>query len=88
MEESVKKYLSKIGREGGRKSRRLLSSETAKIMVKVRMAKRAFKEYYSSCFWSFDPELEITAKDIKWVAEQLMKNGNQAAWRTGRKLCQ
>jgi hypothetical protein len=58
----VKKYLSTIGRKGGLKSRRRLSSETARQMVLVREAQTAFRNFYSRCFWSFDPNY----KEERW----------------------
>jgi hypothetical protein len=84
---TVKKYLSAIGRRGGRKSRRTLDPSTARAMVKVREAKRAFRRFHSACFWSYRSDLQITAADVSWVAEQLMKCGNREAWRTGAQLC-
>lgn len=36
----VKEYLSKIGKKGGAKSRRTLTTEQAKAMVKARELKR------------------------------------------------
>lgn len=88
MNREVKNYMSKIGKKGGLKSRRSLSPETAKLMVKVRIAKKAYKKYYTKCFWSFDPDLVITSRDIKWVGQQLLKNGSMESWELGVKLCQ
>ena len=83
----VAKYLARIGARGGRKSRRTLDPDTARSMVKVREARRAFHRFRSICFWSCRPDLTIRAGDVPWVAEQLMKHGNRDAWRTGAKLC-
>jgi len=83
----VKRYLARIGSRGGRKSRRTLDPETARAMVRVREARRAFRRFRATCFWSCRPDLVITAADVPWVAEQLMKHGNREAWRTGAKLC-
>lgn len=87
MDNSIRHYLSEIGRTGGVKSRRKLDSKAARDMVRVREARRAFKRFYPSCFWSYSPEYKVTIKDVPWVAEQLMKNGNQTAWYVGAKLC-
>jgi hypothetical protein len=87
MNRILKSYLSEMGRRGGRKSKRQLDRATARSMVKVREAKRAFSCFYNQCFWSFDPEYEITAADVPWVAQQLMKNGGRNAWEKGAKLC-
>ena len=83
----VRRYLAEIGARGGRKSRRGLDAETARAMVRVREARRAFRRFRSTCFWSYRPDLEIGPKDVAWVAEQLMKHGNREAWRVGTRLC-
>ena len=87
MNPAVRKYLSDIGRKGGKKSKRSLDATTAKQMTRVRDAKRAYKKFFSQCFWSYDPDLEISESDISWVADQLMKNGNRQAWHAGVRLC-
>jgi len=83
----VNRYLARIGARGGRKSRRRLDPETARAMVKVREARRAFRRFRATCFWSYRPDLEIGVADVPWVAEQLMKHGNREAWRAGARLC-
>jgi hypothetical protein len=87
MDAAIKNYLSTIGRRGGRKSRRALAPETAREMVRIREARRAFRRFYSLCFWSYDPEYVITRNDVSWVAEQLKKNGNRNAWKAAIRLC-
>ena len=84
---SITRYLAAIGARGGRKSRRTLERETARDMVRVREARRAFRRFRVTCFWSYRPDLQINANDVPWVAEQLMKHGNREAWRIGTKLC-
>ena len=83
----VHEYLAMIGARGGRRSRRVLDPDTARRMVRVREARRAFRRFRSTCFWSHRADLVIGVDDIPWVAEQLMKNGNREAWRIGAKLC-
>lgn len=56
-------------------------------MVAVREARRAFRRFHASCFWSYRPDLEIGKDDVTWVAEQLMKHGDREAWTIGRSLC-
>jgi len=85
--DEVQRYLAEIGRRGGRKSRRVLEPETARDMVRVREARRAFRRFRALCFWSYRPDLEIRLEDVPWVAEQLMKHGNREAWRVGARLC-
>jgi len=82
----IAKYMARIGARGGRKSRRTLDPNTARSMVRVREARRAFHRFRALCFWSFCPDLTISAADVPWVAEQLMKHGNHDAWRAGAKL--
>ena len=86
MEKAVKTYLARIGRRGGKKSRRSLDPETARSMVRVREARRAFRRFRLQCFWSYAPDLEITMDDAPWVAQQLMKHGGVEAWRVGARL--
>lgn len=87
MEQSVKAYLAEIGRRGGRKSRRVLDSETARAMVRVREARRVYRRFHTECFWSFDPDYRIGPSDLAWVAEQLRKHGGRNAWEAAGKLC-
>ena len=84
---SIQKYLAAIGRRGGLKSRRTLDPETARNMVRVREARRAFRRFYADCFWSYRPDLVVGGEDVAWVAEQLMKHGTREAWLAGAQLC-
>jgi len=83
----IRRYLAEIGARGGRKSRRVLTPEAARDMVRVREARRAYRRFRASCFWSYAPDLTITAADVPWVAEQLMRNGDRAAYLVGARLC-
>jgi len=87
MDDVVKAYLRKIGSVGGKRSRRVLPSETARQMVRIREARRAFQKFKVSCFWSFDPNMIIRSEDIPWVIAQLRKNGDRTAWAAAERLC-
>lgn len=87
MKDAVRDYLAEIGRRGGAKSRRALDPETARAMVRVREARRAYRKYYASCFWSYDPGYVVETSDVAWVAAQLKKHGGRDAWRVAEKLC-
>jgi hypothetical protein len=87
MSTKIRKYLAAIGSRGGRKSRRTLDPETARRMVRVREARRAFRRFRTTCFWSVRPDFRVTQSDVPWIAEQLMKHGNREAWRIGARLC-
>jgi hypothetical protein len=56
-------------------------------MVAVREARRAFRAFHASSFWSYRKDLKITQADVPWVAEQLMKHGDREAWRVAARLC-
>lgn len=83
----IREYLAEIGRRGGCRSRRHLDSETARDMVRVREARRAFRRYRVRCFWFSPAELEIRLEDVPWVADRLMRYGDQEAWHIGARLC-
>ena len=87
MDSSTKACLAEIGRRGGRRSRRALDPATARRMVQVREARRAFRRLHARCFWSYDPDLKIGIDDVPWVAEQLRKHGGRAAWLLADRLC-
>jgi hypothetical protein len=87
MNEGLRRHLSELGRVGGRKSRRTLTTEQARALVRVREAGRAYREFHTQCFWSFDPARRITLGDVPWVAERLMTFGGQRGLELGARLC-
>jgi hypothetical protein len=87
MDPTIRDYLAEIGRRGGRASVRTLSPAQARAMVRVREARRAYRRFYSQCFWSYAPDLRITAADVPWVAEQLRRHGGREAWDVAARLC-
>ena len=82
---TISAYMSEIGRRGGLKSRRRLSSADARRMVAVREARRAFQRHRVDCFWSFR-DITITADAIPWVVEQLRINGGKDAWESAGRI--
>ncbi|MDP2954781.1 MAG: serine hydrolase [Longimicrobiales bacterium] len=64
MNETVRNYLAEIDRRGGKVSRRTLDPETARDMVRVREARRAFRRFWAICFWSYPRDLEIRRDDV------------------------
>ena len=87
MNSTIREYLAEIGRRGGSRSRRALDPETARAMVRVREARRAFRDFHATCFWSYRKDLLVGLADVDWVAETLRKNGDMRAWRVARRLC-
>ena len=84
---SVTEYLSSIGRKGGKKSRRILSVEDARKMVRVREARRAFRRFHSQCFWYLRPDMRVTLADVPEIARGLRQNGGRQGFLLAAKLC-
>jgi len=85
--DSFRSYLAEIGREGGRKSRRRLSSDEAKDMVRVREARRAFRKFYARCFWDCPPKMRPRRDDVTWIANRLREHGGREGWEVADRLC-
>ena len=83
----VREYLAEIGRKGGAKSRRRLSSEAARDMVRVREARRAFRRFYGRCFWHLREDLEVGLEDIPEVVRGLRQHGGREGFILAAKLC-
>jgi hypothetical protein len=83
----ISQYLSEIGRKGGRKSRRKLSSADARDMVRVREARRAFRRFHAQCFWYLREDLEISLDDIPEIVRGLRQNGGREGFLLAAKLC-
>ena len=84
---SVSEYLASIGRKGGTKSRRHLSTEEARNMVRVREARRAFRRYYAQCFWYLREDMEITLADVPEIVRGLRTNGGRQGYLLAARLC-
>ncbi len=85
--ENVRRYLSEIGRKGGARSKRHLSTEDARNMVRVREAKRAFREFHAQCFWSLRQDLPFTTDDIQEIVRGLRQNGGRRGFLLAARLC-
>ena len=83
----VRRYLAEIGRRGGVRSRRKLTSEQAHDMVRLREAKKAFKLFHTECFWYLDPNMKITIRDLPEIVRGLRANGGQRGFLLANKLC-
>lgn len=87
MDKAIIRYLAAIGRAGGKRSRRTLSSEAARRMVCIREAQRAFRTFHARCFWSSPADYRVRMEDLAWVAERLMTYGGREGWDLGMRLC-
>ena len=83
---ATRAYFAAIGRRGGKKSRRSLSQAQARQMVAIRLARSAYRNSHARCFWSYGRELQVTAKNASWVAEQLRRNGSLADWKIASRI--
>ena len=84
---TVSEYFSSIGRKGGSKSRRALSPEAARDMVRVREARRAFRNFYAQCFWYMPRDMNVSTADIPEVVRGLRQNGGRQGFLIADKLC-
>jgi len=84
---TIRDYLSSIGRKGGLKSRRRLSADDARDMVRIREAKRAFRLYRAQCFWYMPENLNITLADVPEIARGLRQNGGRQGFLLAERLC-
>jgi hypothetical protein len=85
---NVSAYLAEIGRRGGQKSRRHLSREDARRMVRVREARRAFREFHAQCFWFMRADMVVTLEDIPEIVRGLRLSGGRRGFLLAAKLCQ
>ena len=74
------------GRLGGHKSRRHLSPDQARAMVRIREARKLFRAYHARCFWWAPADLVITPERVAWVADHLRKHGGRLEWRLAARL--
>jgi len=82
----MRTYLAQIGSKGGKKSRRTLDPAMASRMVAVREVRKAFRDHYIDCFWSYKPEYLPSYADIPWVLDALMSEGNRAVFEKARRI--
>ena len=88
IQKELSAYFSALGRKGGAKSRRVLSSDEARQMVRIREARRIFKRFYAQCFWYMRPDLNITRENIPVLVRGLRQNGGRQGFLLAAKLCQ
>ena len=84
---AIKEYLAHIGRKGGTVSRRHLSGEAARNMVRVREARRAFHAYHAQCFWYLRDDMRITLDDVPEIVRGLKQHGGRKGFLLAARLC-
>ena len=83
----MSEYLAGIGRKGGKKSRRRLSSQKAKDMVRIREARRAFHTFHAQCFWYMPEDMKVKLEDVPEIIRGLRLNGGRRGFLLAAKLC-
>lgn len=86
MDDSVKKFMARIGSRGGKKSRRKLTPEQARRMVAVREAQKAYDRHRHEYFWYAKEGLTIKEEGVPFVIKGLMNEGNRAAFEKARRI--
>ena len=54
---------------------------------RLELARKAFKDFYAQCFWSYRPDAEITEEKISFVVRGLREHGGLAGYRVAAELC-
>ncbi len=87
MKRGVSEYLAEIGRRGGKKSRRHLSSERARDMVRMRELRRLFEleklieSYRVQCLWFLRPDyVPRTTNELLDVLDLIERYGDRTGY--------
>jgi hypothetical protein len=54
---------------------------------RLEQARRAFKEFYAQCFWSYRQDAEITEADIPWIIRELRYYGGARGYQAVAEIC-
>lgn len=54
---------------------------------RLELARRAFKEFYAQCFWSYREEATIGEEDIPWVIRELRHYDGAKSYQTVAEIC-
>jgi hypothetical protein len=65
----------------------LHASDAAARQRRLDLARKAFREFYAQCFWSYREDAEITEDKIPFVIRGLREHGGQAGYRIAAELC-
>jgi hypothetical protein len=63
------------------------ASDTAARQRRLELARKAFKEFYAQCFWSYREDAEITEDKIPFVIRGLREHGGLAGYQIAAELC-
>lgn len=63
------------------------TSDTAARQRRLELARKAFKEFYAQCFWSYREDAQITEDKIPFVIRGLREHGGLPGYRIAAELC-
>lgn len=63
-----------------------IDSSVAADLAIVAEAQRLYRQFHVRCFWSYRPDVVITADKVAWVRAGLRRHGGMAGWRAAQKL--
>lgn len=86
MKPRLQAHLRTLGSQGGKKSRRTLDPATARKMVALREARKAYREHRHEYFWYCRDDLLIRDEHVPFVVRGLMNEGNRAAFEKARRI--
>jgi hypothetical protein len=61
--------------------------DTANRQRRLDLARKAFREFYAQCFWSYREDAEITEDKIAFVVRGLREPGGLAGYQVAAELC-
>ena len=84
-QEPLKGCLAPIGRQGDSRSEGTLPAAEARD--RVRVARRAFRDYHAQCFWYLRPDMQVTLGDVPEIVRGLRRNGGRKGFLLAARLC-
>lgn len=63
------------------------ATETETRQRRVELARKAFKDFYAQCFWSYRQDAVINEADIPWVIRELRHYGGAKGYRAVAEIC-
>ena len=54
---------------------------------RLELARKAFKDFYARCFWSYREDAEIGEEDISGIIRELRHYGGAKGYQAVAKLC-
>jgi len=64
-----------------------VSSASAPLRDRLRLAKEAFETYRTLCFWSLAPDFTVDESTLPIIIAGLRKHGDRAAFQIAAQLC-